>query len=288
MPQLALERDSAGNAIRTYLQANGTVGLVEGGTTYYYTHDRLGSITGLTSASGNTEWKYTYEPYGALRTAVEVDPDAPVNPLNYIGQYEDPTNGFLDLRARQYDQTTGRFLSVDPAPSGPGTPFAGTYEYAGGDPINSYDLDGLRKRPGEYTPAQRRDKWEGNRTRNGGEARCEECGRVVVPGVKLGPGDKIDPNRGEIHHPVPGDNTVPGELLCRQCHLGGRHGQTLKVSPLPGTFTLPGFTPLGGGFSLPGYTPKPSGPEIGGFSFMPPIAKSGGYSIARQFDGYRP
>ncbi len=94
-----------------------------------------------------TEWTYTYEPFGAVRTVTKVDPNAPTNPLTYLGQYQDPTSALLDLRARQYDTTTGRFVSTDPTPAGPTTPFENSYDYAGQDPINSYDLSGTTTWP---------------------------------------------------------------------------------------------------------------------------------------------
>jgi hypothetical protein len=42
------------------------------------------------------------------------------------------------MGVRVYDPTIGRFLSLDPVHGGS----ANAYEYAGGDPVNSYDLDG--------------------------------------------------------------------------------------------------------------------------------------------------
>ena len=143
LPQLALERDSTGNPIRAYIQGLETVSLLEGGNSYYYHHDRLGSITALTSSSGATEWTYTYEPFGSPRSTDQVDPNAPTNPLGYVGQYQDPTTNLIDLRARQYDPGNGDFLSTDPVPSGPSTPYESSYDYAGQDPINNYDLSGM-------------------------------------------------------------------------------------------------------------------------------------------------
>ncbi|NEB90593.1 DNRLRE domain-containing protein [Streptomyces bauhiniae] len=46
--------------------------------------------------------------------------------------------GIVLMGARLYDPATGRFLSVDPVRGGS----ANAYEYASGDPVNGYDLDG--------------------------------------------------------------------------------------------------------------------------------------------------
>ena len=142
LPQLALERNGSGSTLRSYMRGLDTIALNEGGTTYFYHHDRLGSVTALTSSAGAMEWTYTYEPFGASRTTTQPDPNAPINPLAYVGQYQDPTSSLLDLRARQYDEATGRFLSLDPKPAGPLTPYEATYDYANQDPINGYDLSG--------------------------------------------------------------------------------------------------------------------------------------------------
>ncbi len=46
------------------------------------------------------------------------------------------------MRAREYDPTTGRFLSVDPLPPVVGTPCTSSYLYAADDPANRIDPSG--------------------------------------------------------------------------------------------------------------------------------------------------
>lgn len=142
LPQLASETDGSGTSLRDYIQGLDTVALIEGGDTFYYHHNAIGSVTALTAADGSKEWTYSYEPFGNPRTVTQNDPAAPVNPLQYAGQYLDPNTGLYDLRARQYDPTTGLFTSTDPTPAGPTAPYSATYDYAGQDPINNYDLGG--------------------------------------------------------------------------------------------------------------------------------------------------
>jgi RHS repeat-associated protein len=89
-----------------------------GGNAYYYLYDSLGSVVNLTSSAGATEWTYAYEPFGTLRTQTQNDPSAPTNLMQFTGELFDPASGLFDLRARQYDPTDGRFISVDPARDG--------------------------------------------------------------------------------------------------------------------------------------------------------------------------
>jgi RHS repeat-associated protein len=142
LPELALERSGAGAPLRSYVRGLDTVALLEGGAWFYYHHDRLGSVTALTSATGASEWLYGYEPFGSPRTTSRPDPAAPVNPLGFTGQYQDPGSGLLNLRARQYDEASGRFLSTDPLPAGPTEPYTDPYDYADQDPVNEYDPGG--------------------------------------------------------------------------------------------------------------------------------------------------
>jgi RHS repeat-associated protein len=63
--------------------------------------------------------------------------------LGYRGELE--FAGLTWLRARAYDPATRAFLSPDPLPAVPGTPYsANTYHYAGNDPLGKADPLGLR------------------------------------------------------------------------------------------------------------------------------------------------
>lgn len=57
----------------------------------------------------------------------------------FAGEYTDPENGFLYLRARHYDPATGQFLTRDPIVSITGEP----YGYTAGNPLNAIDPTGL-------------------------------------------------------------------------------------------------------------------------------------------------
>jgi RHS repeat-associated protein len=102
----------------------------------YFHADVQSSIRALTNAAGVITQTGEYEPYGVPRSS---SPATPAQPLGFAGQYTDP-GGLQHLRARQYDPKTGMFTAPDPAES-PGA--AGSYTYAGGNPMVYGDPDGL-------------------------------------------------------------------------------------------------------------------------------------------------
>lgn len=146
LQQLATETAANGNLLRRYLyNPDGSpLSLTTSAGGFNYLQDGLGSTANLTSGSGTTEWTYNYEPFGVIRSVTQNDPNAPANPLQFTGQYSDPTTGHYNLRARQYDPTTGAFLSPDPAPFGSAVPYASAYGYANGNPTLYTDPSGAR------------------------------------------------------------------------------------------------------------------------------------------------
>ena len=104
--------------------------VIQGGTSYYYHRDDLGSTTTITDSSGNVAASYRYDAYGNLQQSA----DTIGNPLRYTGAPFDSTTGLTYDRARFYDPATGRFLTPDP--------LGGGYAYAGDNPVNRVDPSG--------------------------------------------------------------------------------------------------------------------------------------------------
>ncbi len=77
---------------------------------------------------------YDYDPYGNQLTEADA---LDRNPYRYSGEYYDAESGYIYLRARYYDSTTGRFISEDPAFDG-----FNWYAYCGGNPLNRWDPSG--------------------------------------------------------------------------------------------------------------------------------------------------
>ena len=142
LPNLAIERDGSGALQRRYVHGLDLVSMSTGSSTSYYHHDGLGSVTNLTSASGQPQWNYSYEPFGSIKTEMKADPTAPQNPMRFTGEYLDNT-GLYHLRARQYDPGLGRFSSTDPLPAGPSDPYTSSYAYVNNQPTLYVDSSGM-------------------------------------------------------------------------------------------------------------------------------------------------
>lgn len=86
------------------------------GTTSWYAHDPLGSVTDLVSSTGAITRAQDWTPYGATRTAAGAPgtPTGPAFALGWTGALPD-ADGTWHLRARQYDPTTGTFTARDPS-----------------------------------------------------------------------------------------------------------------------------------------------------------------------------
>jgi RHS repeat-associated protein len=141
VPQLVRESTGSGSLIRRYLYGTSRIAMTEGGNTYYYLSDSLGSVTDLTDGSGNSEWAYLYEPFGSSRTEDKIDSGAPDNVMKFAGELEEST-GLYYLRAREYDATVGRFLSRDPSPSCSPHSVSSEYAYAGNRSTSLVDPTG--------------------------------------------------------------------------------------------------------------------------------------------------
>lgn len=111
-------------------------------STAYYHRDRVGSIVNLTNGAGTTLYTNSYLPYGAEASSTKAS-GAPVNYMLFAGQYRDKDTGLLNLRARQYDATTGRFTSTDPVNRDMLMPYLSSYLYAEGRPLLLTDPTGL-------------------------------------------------------------------------------------------------------------------------------------------------
>jgi RHS repeat-associated protein len=142
LPRLAIERNGAGSSLRSYSYGLRLLSMLAGGNNYYFHTDGFGSIRNLTSQSGQTEWTYSYEPFGPARTETKNEPMAPDNTARFGGELVDTDSGLYDLRARTYDPANGRFLSLDPRGGSLTSPTEGSYVYAMDDPTMYADPSG--------------------------------------------------------------------------------------------------------------------------------------------------
>jgi len=139
---LIAEADGSGTISRQYgWQPDGTWGtaplyLSEGGKTYYYQNDHLGTPQKLITASGAVVWSAEFEAFGLAHVGV----DAVENPLRFPGQYFDGETGRHYNFFRDYDPGIGRYVQSDPIGLDGGV---NTFGYVGGDSLRFIDPYGL-------------------------------------------------------------------------------------------------------------------------------------------------
>jgi RHS repeat-associated protein len=137
--QVALERDGTGTLLRRYTDAG-----FETASGSFYSHlDPFQNVTAITNATGATQWRYEYEPFGTTRVTNQDDPAAPTNVKGWAGELTDPTSALVNLRARQYDPANATFTSQDPLSPPAGTPLIGAYTYVNQMPTTMLDPSGM-------------------------------------------------------------------------------------------------------------------------------------------------
>jgi Rhs family protein len=137
--QVLEERDAAGALQVFYTYGHDLLQQDRAGSESYYHYDGHGSTRLLTIDTEAVSDTYIYDAYG--RTVVSTG--TTVNNYLYGGEQFDPNVGLYYLRARYYDQTTGRFFSVDPFDGDPQSPISlHKYLYANSNPVNFIDPTG--------------------------------------------------------------------------------------------------------------------------------------------------
>ncbi|WP_055493841.1 RHS repeat-associated core domain-containing protein [Streptomyces sp. TP-A0356] len=144
LPQIATETNNTGALIADYnYNPSGTPQAMNRSSgAFYFLHDRQESIRAVHDAAGKENYTYTYSPWGESTGKASVT-NGQTSPFGYTGQYTDPyLTGRLDLRARNYTPSTGRFTTIDPAPAGKLSANPAPYAYANNDPLNQADPSG--------------------------------------------------------------------------------------------------------------------------------------------------
>ena len=126
-----------GNGPDQYFAITDPTGAVQYGLT-----GAVNSTTGVTDATGALVGQAFYEPFGSTTEQGQT------YHFEFTGR-DQVAPGLYHMRYRFYDQTTGTFISEDPAG------FAGgdlnLYRYAGNNPIQFKDPSGLVREPDSYT-----------------------------------------------------------------------------------------------------------------------------------------
>ncbi|MEW1689323.1 polymorphic toxin-type HINT domain-containing protein [Streptomyces sp. NPDC091263] len=112
--------------------------------------DHLGTAnTSIEIGANQPVTRRAFKPYGELRGT---KPSNWPNRRSFLGTgIDDATTGLTHIGAREYDQSTGRFLSADPLIDNTDPLQMNGYSYAKNSPISTSDPDGLRP----LTPCER-------------------------------------------------------------------------------------------------------------------------------------
>ncbi|MER6004316.1 RHS repeat-associated core domain-containing protein [Nonomuraea angiospora] len=128
-------------AKRYYATSDGTMIAMRGadGVTWLLTGLHGSQQLALHDTSGQVS-RERYLPFGQRRGG----DDLPSTDRGFLGRVEDDSTGLTYLSARYYDPAIARFISTDPLLDLTTPEWANPYAYAGNDPINGSDPDGLR------------------------------------------------------------------------------------------------------------------------------------------------
>ena len=119
LPIILCELDASDDSLEnSYVYANAQI-LVQythnANETFYYVHDRLGSVRLMVDYDGTDVGAvniYTYNPFGDHYSAGVSE--TAYNPFQFTGQWYDAEINQYYLRARQYDPNIMRFTARDP------------------------------------------------------------------------------------------------------------------------------------------------------------------------------
>ena len=133
-----------GSMVRSYVLGDDVLSQNVGGTTSHLLYDGHGSTRQLSSADGIIIADYKYDAYGKMLGG---DPNVTdrqsATDLLYVGEQFDAGLQMEYLRARYYDQNTGRFNRLDPFDGNNEDPQSlHKYAYAHCDPVNGIDPSG--------------------------------------------------------------------------------------------------------------------------------------------------
>jgi len=91
--------------------------MIEGGNTYYYHSDGLGSITEITDELGNLLERYEYDVFGRVSikdaSGYTLQVSSIGNPYYFTGRRYDTETGLYFFRTRYYNADIGRFIQPD-------------------------------------------------------------------------------------------------------------------------------------------------------------------------------
>ncbi|WP_394816775.1 DddA-like double-stranded DNA deaminase toxin [Streptomyces lonegramiae] len=105
------------------------------------------------AATGETQ-RRRLDPFGNDRDTDSSDTSSWVDDKGFVGGTNDETSGLVNLGAREYDASTGRFISADPIVDYTDPQQINGYAYSYNNPVTFSDPDGLKPDDCIYTGVQ--------------------------------------------------------------------------------------------------------------------------------------
>ncbi|MBC2711713.1 MAG: cadherin-like domain-containing protein [Desulfosarcina sp.] len=137
--QVLEERDGSDSLIVSYMYGDDLISQNRGGILSYYHYDGQMSTRNLTDGSAGITDSFVYDAFGILLG----HGGTTENHYLYTGEQYDPNVGFYYLRARYYDENTGRFVTHDPVLGNQFEPVSlHRYLYANVNPVMYFDPSG--------------------------------------------------------------------------------------------------------------------------------------------------
>ncbi|WP_423032157.1 RHS repeat-associated core domain-containing protein [Undibacterium sp. Ji42W] len=129
----------AGSQNTSYVWGLGLISQNRAEQQSFYRADELGSVKALTDGTGNMTDSYQYDAFGVIINKI----GNTENGYRYTGEYFDDALNLQFNRARWYESTNGRFVSMDDYYGNPFRPQSlNKYLYADANPVNMRDPDG--------------------------------------------------------------------------------------------------------------------------------------------------
>ncbi|TDC29285.1 RHS repeat domain-containing protein [Kribbella albertanoniae] len=141
--ELLLMPDGSQLGTRHYTFGKQTIGVRVGTKLTWLGSDHHGSATLMVDAETQAYQRKRITPYGEARGAV---PTSWPGQKDFVGGTRDDSTGLVHLGAREYDPTSGRFISVDPVVDPEDPQQLNAYAYANNSPVSFVDADGKRYR----------------------------------------------------------------------------------------------------------------------------------------------
>ncbi len=147
LPMRIGEYDSTGTLATSWLadptsSTGASLAQTTNGASSWLLSDPFANTIATVSTTGDTvSGTRTMNAFGVERLpATGALADAAVG---FAGQYLDAATGLYDMRARDYDPTSGRFTATDPVAVPTGMPYVAGYSYAFNNPLMFTDVSGL-------------------------------------------------------------------------------------------------------------------------------------------------